>query len=181
MGGPTVTSRISVASSDPAKVIPGSNLVIWCGPVVSTPDVLRKLAPTIQACNPKPVVGILFAQGCVHLLAKKELGVDTPFFALQNIPWLCRTVDPGRKARLVALAFDMQRRESSFVSFLWQASTCRLRSRCWIRAHHAFVPSSPHIPQMHAASSATRCTPPLPPTAWISTTLFAFSSLASVA
>jgi hypothetical protein len=101
MGGPTVVGRISVVSSNAADVIPGSNLVIWCGPVVSTPDVLKNLAPTLKACNPKPVVGILFAQGCVHLLAKKVLGADTPFFALQNIPWLCRTVDPGRKASIV--------------------------------------------------------------------------------
>lgn len=101
MGGPTVTGRISVVSSNAADIIPGSNLVIWCGPVVSTPDVLKNLAPTLKACNPKPIVGILFAQGCVHLLAKKVLGADTPFFALQNIPWLCRTVDPGRKASIV--------------------------------------------------------------------------------
>ena len=101
MGGPTITGRLHAVSSDPAAVIPGSSLVIWCGPVVSTPSVFRNIAPVLKTCNPKPVVGVLFAQGCVHLLAKKELGVDTPFFALQNIPWLCRVLVPGEKASIV--------------------------------------------------------------------------------
>ncbi len=99
MGGPTITGRISLVGSDPNTIIPGSDIVIWCGPVVSTPSVLKSIAPALKLCATKPVVGILFAQGCVHLLAKKELGPSVPFFALQNIPWLCRTVEPGKKAR----------------------------------------------------------------------------------
>lgn len=101
MGGPSIGGTLDKVSANPADVIPGSHLVIWCGPVVSTTDVLRNLGPVLQTCNPKPIVGVLFAQGCVHLLAKKELGVDTPFFALQNIPWLCRTLAPGQKASIV--------------------------------------------------------------------------------
>jgi hypothetical protein len=101
MGGPTVRGRLDKVSANAADVIPGSNLVIWCGPVVSTPKVFQSLAPVVNACHPKPIVGVLFAQGCVHLLAKKELGADTPFFALQNIPWLCRTLVPGSKASIV--------------------------------------------------------------------------------
>lgn len=88
--------------SDPAEIIPGSDIVIWCGPVVATKEVFAHIAPYVQpAAGHTPYVGCLFAQGCIHLLAKKMLGAHVPFFAFQSIPWLCRTLTPGKTAEIV--------------------------------------------------------------------------------
>ena len=64
-------------------------------------------------------VGTLFAQGCTHLLAKSILGDDTPYFALQNIPWLCTTIEPGRVARIVGNKHHIRVATSSNTSFTW--------------------------------------------------------------
>jgi opine dehydrogenase len=89
-------------SANPADVVPGSDIVIWCGPVVATKEAFEKLAPFVQPTATHTVyMGVLFAQGCVHLLAKKVLGPNVPFFAFQNIPWLCRTITPGKVCEII--------------------------------------------------------------------------------
>eukprot|EP00054_Salpingoeca_dolichothecata_P013980 m.78387 g.78387 ORF g.78387 m.78387 type:complete len:398 (+) comp20750_c0_seq3:137-1330(+) len=100
-GGPDVRGRIDLVSAKPSEVIPGSHIIIWCGPVVATRAALELIAPHVKNSKPVPYVGCLFAQGCVHLLAREVLGAHVPFFALQNIPWLCRTITPGKKASIV--------------------------------------------------------------------------------
>ncbi len=50
-GGPSVTGKIDMISSDPAVVIPGSHVVIWCGPVVATREVFEWIAPSVAASN----------------------------------------------------------------------------------------------------------------------------------
>lgn len=101
-GGPTVHGKINRVSSRAEDVIPGSHLVVWCGPVVATRAVFKDIAPFVQpTATHTTYVGCLFAQGCVHLLAKKELGAGVPFFAMQSIPWLCRTITPGKLCEIV--------------------------------------------------------------------------------
>eukprot|EP00050_Salpingoeca_kvevrii_P010758 m.10149 g.10149 ORF g.10149 m.10149 type:complete len:398 (-) comp3061_c0_seq1:96-1289(-) len=125
-GGAPITGRIHKVGSDPAELLPGSDIVIWCGPVVATESVLRMIAPHVQpTANHMTYVGTLFAQGCVHLLASKVLGPAVPFFAFQSIPWLCQTVVPGRQARIVG------KKEYSCIA-------CHLVNFTWIR--HALEP-----------------------------------------
>lgn len=101
-GGPSIVGKIDRVGSEPADIVPGSDIVIWCGPVVATKAVFESLAPYVQPTSTHTTyVGCLFAQGCVHLLARKVFGTEVPFFAFQNIPWLCRTLVPGVKCEII--------------------------------------------------------------------------------
>lgn len=70
---------------------------------MATKEAFAKIAPYVQPTAEGHVtyVGCIFAQGCVHLLAKKMLGGNVPFFAFQSIPWLCRTLSPGKTSEIV--------------------------------------------------------------------------------
>jgi len=49
----------------------------------------------------RTAVGTIFAQGLVHVLAQREFGPNARFFALRNIPWLCRCVKLGEESEIV--------------------------------------------------------------------------------
>jgi hypothetical protein len=86
-------------SSDPAELIPQSDIVLWTGPVTTTKEIFENIRPYVDTS--KTVVGTIFAQGLVHLLAQRTFGPDVRFFALRNIPWLCRTLKPGEESVIV--------------------------------------------------------------------------------
>ena len=90
---------ITTISSDPAKVLPQSDIVLWTGPVNATKAVFEMVRPYIDP--KKTVVGTIFAQGLTHILAYRIFGPEMKFFALRNIPWLCRTVTPGKECEIV--------------------------------------------------------------------------------
>jgi hypothetical protein len=74
-------------------------MVIWTGPVNTTKEIFEQIRPYI---NPqKTVVGTIFSQGLVHILAHRVFGPDVKFFALRNIPWLCRVVTVGAECEIV--------------------------------------------------------------------------------
>ena len=119
-GGPTMTGTIDAVSSDPASVLPGSHLVVWCGPVVATRDVFADIAPYVQpTASHTTYVGCLFAQGCVHLMARQVLGRTVPFFALQSIPWLCRTLEAGKACEIVGCKKYTNLACTARVNFTW--------------------------------------------------------------
>eukprot|EP00927_Polykrikos_kofoidii_P019792 TRINITY_DN1927_c0_g1_i1.p1 TRINITY_DN1927_c0_g1~~TRINITY_DN1927_c0_g1_i1.p1 ORF type:complete len:463 (+),score=59.78 TRINITY_DN1927_c0_g1_i1:83-1471(+) len=90
---------IHKVSNNPAELIPVSDIVLWTGPVTSTRDVFESIRPYV---NPeKTAVGTIFAQGLVHLLAYRVFGPTVRFFALQNIPWLCRMVKLGEESAII--------------------------------------------------------------------------------
>lgn len=82
MGGDDVVGTVDVVGTDPDEVLPGSDVVLWCGPVSATPGAFKKIAPTLKTMREKEgksaYVGTLFAQGCTHLLAKSVLGEVSP-------------------------------------------------------------------------------------------------------
>lgn len=91
--------RIDKVSDNPAELIPQSDIVLWTGPVTTTKEIFENIRPYL---NPqKTAVGTIFAQGLVHLLAQRTFGVEVRFFALRNIPWLCRVVKPGEESVIV--------------------------------------------------------------------------------
>eukprot|EP00392_Amoebophrya_sp_AT5.2_P001097 g1099.t1 len=107
-GTPTVTFPHSVVqqqgkihrkSSDPAEVIPNADIVLWTGPVHCTKEVFEKIQPHLDVR--KTVVGTIFGQGLVHVSAARVFGDGVKFFALRNIPWLCRLVEKGRSCEIV--------------------------------------------------------------------------------
>jgi len=91
--------RVHRVSDDPAELIPGSDIVIWTGPVNATKETFEHIRPYLD--TRKTAVGTIFAQGLAHLLAQRTFGSGVRFFALRNIPWLCRTVRPGAESEIV--------------------------------------------------------------------------------
>jgi len=90
---------IDKVSDSPAELVPNSDIVLWTGPVNSTKEVFESIAPHVNAG--KTAIGTIFAQGLSHLLAQRVFGPKVKYFALRNIPWLCRTVTPGEKSQIV--------------------------------------------------------------------------------
>jgi hypothetical protein len=123
MGGEDVVGKLDVVGSDPDEVLPGSDVILWCGPVFATPIAMKQIAPTVRAMRAAEgraaYVGTIFAQGCSHLLARSVLGEETPFFALQNIPWLCTTIEQGKVARIVGNKHHIRVATSENASFTW--------------------------------------------------------------
>lgn len=93
---PISEGYLSVISSNPEDVIPESDLIVICSPVSVYDQILSKIAPYV---NPHSHIGSLFAQGCTHLLAQSLLP-NSYFFGFQTIPWICRTIQYGKKARI---------------------------------------------------------------------------------
>ena len=97
--GSVQEGRVDLVSNDPAKVLPQSDIVLWTGPVNATKGVFESIRPYIDP--KKTVVGTIFAQGLTHILAHRIFGSEMKFFALRNIPWLCRTTQPGKECEIV--------------------------------------------------------------------------------
>ncbi len=93
---PFSKGSLAAISSEPQAVIPGSDLIIICGPVHIYDTILRRIAPYVAAGTH---IGLLFGQGCTHLLSKSLLPV-AHFFALQTIPWVCRTIKYGHQTHI---------------------------------------------------------------------------------
>jgi hypothetical protein len=90
---------IHKVSDDPAELIPESDIVLWTGPITTTKAIFEKIRPYL---NPdKTAIGVIFAQGLMHLMAYKIFGPKVRFFALRNIPWLCRMVKLGEESEIV--------------------------------------------------------------------------------
>ncbi|KAF4654412.1 hypothetical protein FOZ61_008263 [Perkinsus olseni] len=97
--GTSQEGLIDKVSSDPGEVLPNADIVLWTGPVSATREAFEMMKPFV---NPgRTVVGTIFAQGLVHVLAHRVFGPEVKFFALRNIPWLCRTVSLGRECEIV--------------------------------------------------------------------------------
>jgi len=93
------TGKIHLATKEVSEAIPGSDIVIWTGPVYATKNVFERIEPHVD--RRRTVVGTIFAQGLCHLLAHRVFGADVKFFTLRNIPWLCRKVEHGALAQIV--------------------------------------------------------------------------------
>ena len=94
--GEVQVGQLYKVSDDPAELIPQSDIVLWTGPVNHTKETFEKIKPYLD--TRKTVVGMIFAQGLVHVLAQRIFGPDVRFFALRNIPWLCRATKHGEEA-----------------------------------------------------------------------------------
>ena len=93
---PISEGYLSIISSKPEEVIPGSDIIIICSPVNAYDKILYRIAPYVKQNS---YVGSLFAQGCTHFLAQSLLP-NSYFFGFQTIPWICRTIEYGKKVRI---------------------------------------------------------------------------------
>lgn len=97
--GAVQEGRLHKVSDDPAELIPQSDIVLWTGPVTTTKEIFEHIRPYVDVR--RTAVGTIFAQGLVHLLAQRIFGPEVRFFALRNIPWLCRVVTQGEESVVV--------------------------------------------------------------------------------
>mmetsp|Transcript_28008 Transcript_28008/g.64638 ORF Transcript_28008/g.64638 Transcript_28008/m.64638 type:complete len:460 (+) Transcript_28008:68-1447(+) len=99
--GSVQVGNIHRISDNPADLIPESDIILWTGPVWATKDIFENIRPYF---NPRrTAIGTIFAQGLVHLLAYRTFGPEVHFFALRNIPWLCRLTKMGEECEIVGV------------------------------------------------------------------------------
>ncbi|MGB0715833.1 MAG: NAD/NADP octopine/nopaline dehydrogenase family protein [Phycisphaerae bacterium] len=86
--------------SDPARVIPGADVVIFCGPISIYPIWMAGIAPHL---DPQTMVGGLFLQG-IHLPAmgrKLNFPDSTTYFGFGLYPFASRIVSFGSHVRVL--------------------------------------------------------------------------------
>ncbi len=102
----TIEGNISKKSNDPADVIPDSDVIIFCMPVHSQREVLKRIGPYISNNNNKSktdvFVGTIYGQAgfnwMVHEMERENQLTNVCCFAIGLIPWICRTLVYGYKA-----------------------------------------------------------------------------------
>jgi len=97
--GDVQVGRLHKVSDDPAELIPDSDIVLWTGPVNTTKEIFENIRPYLN--TRRTAIGTIFAQGLSHLLAHRIFGAEVRFFAMRNIPWLCRVVTPGEESEII--------------------------------------------------------------------------------
>ena len=88
-------------SSDPAEVIPGSQLVLLALPAFAHESVLEEIAPYLEQGT---LIGALAARGSYDLCTRdvlKSLADSVTVFGLQTLPWACRIKHYGREVEIL--------------------------------------------------------------------------------
>ena len=86
--------------SDPAKIIPGADVVIFCGPISVYPTWIRGIAPHL---GENAIVGGLFLQG-IHLPStgrKSGFPDSTTYFGFGLYPFASRIVEFGSHVKVL--------------------------------------------------------------------------------
>jgi hypothetical protein len=86
--------------SDPAKVIPGADVVIFCGPISIYPTWMKGIAPYLDE---NVIVGGLFLQG-IHLPAmgkKLQFPASTTYYGFALYPFASRIVTFGSHVKVL--------------------------------------------------------------------------------
>lgn len=95
----TFEGRLAKVSSDPAEVIPRSDVVILCMPVCVYRRSLHQLAPHL-ARDREVFVGTIYGQAgfnwMVEEVTQKHELENVVTFAVGLIPWICRIIDYGK-------------------------------------------------------------------------------------
>jgi len=95
----TFTGRLTTISSDPAEVIPESDIVVLCMPVCSYRPSLANLAPHLNR-EREVFVGTIYGQAgfnwMVEEITEAHALSNITTFAVGLIPWICRVIEYGR-------------------------------------------------------------------------------------
>lgn len=95
-------------SSDPAEVIPGSELVLLALPSFAHETILKEIAPYLEDGT---LIGALAARGCYDLCVRDILGSKTDrvtIFGLQTLPWACRIREYGQEVDLLGVKAQVE-------------------------------------------------------------------------
>lgn len=88
------------ASSDPSEIIPQADYVVLCMPVHKYRVALHEIAPFLDK-DKTVCIGTLYGQGGFNWMVdeiKKEYGLtNIVTFAFGLLPWICRTIEYGKK------------------------------------------------------------------------------------
>jgi len=91
-------------SADPAKVIPGSQVVLLVLPAFAHEATLRQIAPCLDR---NAWVGAIPARGgfdyCAVPILQERGREDVTLFGLQTLPWACRIEEYGRKVHVLGV------------------------------------------------------------------------------
>jgi hypothetical protein len=96
----TITGKPHTISSDPAEVIPDSDVVLLALPAFAHEQVLEEISPYLE---PGAWVGALPARGGFEWESAVRLGQDHPsltVFGLQTLPWACRIEEFGHAVQV---------------------------------------------------------------------------------
>ena len=113
-----MVGKINKKSNDAKDVVPGSNVIIVCGPAHVKPDILKQIKPYI---NEGTMIGTIFGQGGFDMMATSILGEDIQaknltLFSLQYVPFICKAKTYGSevwfigpKKHLYACAYPIEK------------------------------------------------------------------------
>lgn len=93
--------KLAKISSDPADVIPGSDVIVLCMPVHTYRESLDRLAPFINREKSEVFVGTIYGQAgfnwMVHEMEREHKLTNVVAYAIGLIPWICRTLQYGSR------------------------------------------------------------------------------------
>jgi hypothetical protein len=97
----THEGKITKMSSNPADVIPEADVIVLCMPVHVYREALANLAPFINRSKREVFVGTIYGQAgfdwMVHEMEREHKLKNVVAFAIGLIPWICRTLEYGRR------------------------------------------------------------------------------------
>jgi hypothetical protein len=99
--GETITGLPQKIRSDPAEVIPGSQMVLLALPAFAHESVLEEIATYLE---PGTLVGALAARGSYDLCTRdvlKSKADSVTVIGLQTLPWACRIKHYGREVEIL--------------------------------------------------------------------------------
>ncbi len=94
---PSIKGIPSIITSDPAKVIPTSDIILFAGvPIHHNPSLLRLIKPHLSPAR-HAFIGSICCYGGFNWVVRRELGVGNySVFGTNLIPWCCGTKEYGK-------------------------------------------------------------------------------------
>ncbi len=93
-----IHGHIHCISKNPADVIPMADMIILCLPGFAIEEELLKIKPYL---NPETIVGSIVSSTGFFFFAHKVLGDKARIFGFQRVPFISRTLEYGKSARLL--------------------------------------------------------------------------------
>lgn len=128
--GKKYSGVLSEISNDPSKVIPGSDIVLYCLPGTVIEKYNELIKPWII---PEIPLGSVFCSTGFFPLAQNQLGENQALFGTQRVPFICRTVRYGHSAEIlsykeeVRLAVSNVPDVNNLISFLQDIFLSRIK------------------------------------------------------
>ena len=97
LDGKQFAARISKVSSDPADVVAGSDIILFCLPGFLIEKTLKSIKPFIGSA----AVGTVVSSTGFFFFAHDILGAGARLFGFQRVPYISRVAEYGKSANLL--------------------------------------------------------------------------------